>query len=179
MEWIPIKKKEAIALKVFFDQSRQGYMSAHTFFWKYTCTSLSQDAFSTAHNLFPFPWNIIRSFGCSPVGQKQTFKVQKHLLSPVFGCEVRTSLFRFSFDLLSICLYVLVVSLAKGRGDCPHWNVVEADIFPTFYHNLVHQHLSKWLFLTVLNAISPCHFSSTLLASFCYGEFFAASNCFS
>ena len=61
----------------------------------------------------------------------------------------------------------------------PHWKVVEEDIFPIFYHNLVHQHLSEWLSLAVLNVISPCHFGSTLLDSFCYVEFIAASNCFS
>ena len=36
-----------IALKFFFDQSRQNSVSAHAFFWKYTSTTLSQDAFST------------------------------------------------------------------------------------------------------------------------------------
>ena len=35
------------------------------------------------------------------------------------------------------------------------------------------------LSLAVLNAISPCHFCSTLLDSFCYVEFFAGSKCFS
>ena len=125
--------------------SQDKTVSAHAFFWKYTSTSLSQDNFSTALNLFPFPRKIIASFGCSTVGRKQTsFKVQKRLLLlPVFGCEVHTFLFVFSFDLLSICSYVLVVSLAKGLVEVTgsHRNV-EADIFPTFYHNLVHQHLS-------------------------------------
>ena len=106
-----------IALKVSFDHSRQNSVSAHAFFWKYTSTSLSQDAFSTSLNLFIFHRKIIASFVCSHVGRKQTFKVQTRLLSPVFGCQVRTFLFRFSFDLLSLCSYVLVVSLAKGRGD--------------------------------------------------------------
>ena len=109
-----------IALKVFFYQPRQISVSAHAFFWKYTSTSLFQDAFSTALNLFPFPQKIITRFGCFPVGRKQTFKVQKCLLSPVFGCEFHSFFFLFFFlffDLLSICSYVLLVSLAIGRGD--------------------------------------------------------------
>ena len=51
-----------IALKVFFYQPRQISVSAHAFFWKYTSTSLFQDAFSTALNLFPFPQKIITRF---------------------------------------------------------------------------------------------------------------------
>ena len=108
-----------IALKVFFYQSRQISVSAHAFFWKYTSTSLSQDAFSTTLNLFPFPQKIITRFGCCPVGRKQTFKVKKCLLSPVFGCEFHRFFFRFFFffDPLPICSYILLVSLAIGRGD--------------------------------------------------------------
>ena len=111
-----------IDLKVFFYQSRQISVSAHAFFWKYTSTSLSQDAFSTTLNLFPFPQKIITRFGCCPVGRKQKFKVQKCLLSLCLVVSSTVSSFDFSFfffffDLLPICSYVLLVSLAIGRGD--------------------------------------------------------------
>ena len=86
-----------IDLKVFFYQSRQISVSAHAFFWKYTSTSLSQDAFSTTLNLFPFPQKIITRFGCCPVGRKQKFKVQKCLLSLCLVVSSTVSSFDFSF----------------------------------------------------------------------------------
>ena len=121
-----------IALKVFFDQSRQNPVLAHALFWQCTSTSLSQDGFSTALNFFPFPLKIIASFGGSSVGLKQTIKVQKHLLSPVFGYNVHTFLFRFSSDLLPLCSYVLIVSLSKGRGDWSTLKRCRARYLPHF-----------------------------------------------
>ena len=81
---------------VFLHQSGQKSVSAHAFGWKETSTSLSHGAFSTALNLLLFLLKIIVSLGCCPYGRKQTFKVQNILPSPVFGCDIYVSLFRFS-----------------------------------------------------------------------------------
>ena len=102
----------SIALKVFFDQSRQNFVSAQAFFWKCTSISLSQDAFSTALNLFPFPRKIITSFGCSPVGQKQTCNVQKPLLSP---CLVVRFTYSYLDFLLTPCLSARMFSCISSK----------------------------------------------------------------
>ena len=117
--------------------------------------SMSQDAFSTALNLFPFPRKIIASFSCSPLGRKQTFKVQKRYLLCLI---VRSTLSYFDFLLTSICLYVLVVSLAKGRGDRPTLKRCRDRYLPLF----LSQSVSPALVQMALSRTVESHFSMSL-----------------